>query len=249
MRDRAPEPSDLVRSVSRAFRVLEEVGAGGAPLTVKAIARRCHLNLSTAYHLVRTLAYEGYLVRTPDGGYVLGTEVTHRFRDLLSSFDQPPGVRAVLRHLSATTRHSVYLGQFVAGRILITDMVEGPESPHLEDLDVGMDVAAHATVLGKVLLAELPSARRAEYLSDQGMRRFTARTVVDFDALDEELNTQGTGPVHESGQFRDGVSCAGTLVRRETAATSWSLVMAARMEEMPPDVVWHMVRAAGDLSA
>jgi hypothetical protein len=44
MRD---EPSDLVRSVSRAFRVLEEVGASRAPLTVKAIARRCQLNLST----------------------------------------------------------------------------------------------------------------------------------------------------------------------------------------------------------
>src|ERR1041385_7475580 len=130
------EPSGLVRSVSRAFRVLEEVGASRAPLTVKAIARRCHLNLSTAYHLVRTLTYEGYLIRTPNGGYVLGSSVARRFRDLVSSFDQPPGVHEVLRHLSAMTRRSVYLGQFVSGRIIITDLVEGPESPHLEDLEV-----------------------------------------------------------------------------------------------------------------
>src|ERR1044071_6416066 len=113
MRDRAPEPSDLVRSVSRAFRILEEVGASSAPLTVKAIARRCGLNLSTAYHLVRTLAYEDYLVRNADGGYVLGVEVARRFRDLLVSFDQLPQVREVLRHLSSLTRRTVYLGQFV----------------------------------------------------------------------------------------------------------------------------------------
>jgi DNA-binding IclR family transcriptional regulator len=40
-------------------------------------------------------------------------------------------------------------------------------------------VAAHATVIGKVLLAALPRARRAEYPAEQGMRRFTPRTPVD----------------------------------------------------------------------
>ena len=248
MRDKAPEPSDLVRSVSRALRVLEEVGASCAPVTVKVIARRCHLHLSTAYHLVRTLTYEGYLVRTPDGGYVLGAAVARRFRDLLASFDQPPEVHEVLRHLSAMTHRTVYLGQFVAGRIVITDLVEGPESPHLEDLEVGLDVAAHATVIGKVLLAELPKARRAEYLDDQGMRRFTSRTVVDREALDHELATLGDGPVLESGQFRDGVSCVGAVVRRETPESSWAIVASTRAEEVPPEVVWHTVRAAEDLA-
>lgn len=248
MSDRAPEPSDLVRSVSRAFRILEEVGASRAPLTVKAIARRCGLNLSTTYHLVRTLTYEDYLVRGPDGGYVLGVEVVRRFRDLQTSFDQPPEVRDVLRHLSAVTRRTVYLGQFVSGRILVTDLVEGPESPYLEDLEVGLDVAAHATVVGKVLLAELPKARRAEYLSDQGMRRFTARTVVDLDALDHELTTLGDGPVLESGQFRDGVSCVGHVVRRATAEDSWAVVVSTRSEDVPQDVVWHTARAAEDLA-
>lgn len=72
MRDKPPEPSDLVRSVSRAFRILEKVGESATPLTVKAIARQCELNLSTTYHLVRTMTYEGYLVRDEDGLYGLG---------------------------------------------------------------------------------------------------------------------------------------------------------------------------------
>ena len=248
MRDRAPQPTDLIQSVSRAFRIMEEVGASRAPLTVKAIARRCELNLSTTYHLVRTLTYEGYLIRAPEGGFVLGSSVARRFHDLMASFDQPPRVREVLRHMATVTQRTAYLGRFVSGRIMITDMVEGPLSPHLEDLEVGLDVAAHATVIGKVLLATLPRARRAEYLADQGMRPFTTRTVIDTDALNHELASFGTGPVVEHGQFREGVSCVGTLIRRESPETSWAIVTSTREDEVPPEVVWHTVRAAEDLT-
>jgi DNA-binding IclR family transcriptional regulator len=248
MREKTPQPTDLVQSVSRAFRVLEEVGGSRAPITVKAIARRCQLHLSTAYHLVRTLTYEGYLVRTPDGGYVLGSSVARRFHDLMASFGQPPMVREVLRHMAAMTRRTAYLGRFVSGRIVITDLVEGPLSPHLEDLEVGLEVAAHATVIGKVLLAELPRAKRTEYLNDQGMRRFTPRTVIDIEELDRELSSLPPGPVIEHGQYRDGVSCVGALVRGGTPEMSWAIVASTRNDEMPPEVVWHTVRAAEDLA-
>jgi DNA-binding IclR family transcriptional regulator len=245
---REGEPSDLVRSVSRALRILEEVGASHGPLAVKAIARRCELNLSTAYHLVRTLTYEGYLVRGRDGRYVLGGAVASRFHDLQASFDQPPEAHEVLAHLSATTRRTAYLGRFVSGRIVITDLVEGPESPYLEDLEVGLNVAAHATVIGKVLLSSLPRPRRAAYLAEQGMRRFTARTVIDTDSLEAELAGLSAGrPVLEHGQFRDGVSCVGALVCREVA-DPWAVVASTRADDVPAEVVWHTMRAAADLT-
>lgn len=247
MRESAHEPSDLVRSVSRAFRILEEVGAGTAPLTVKAIARRCDLNLSTAYHLVRTLTYEGYLVRGQDGRYVLGSSIARRFHDLQATFDQPPEAREVLRHLSAMTHRTAYLGRFVSGRILITDLVEGPKSPYLEDLEVGLGVAAHATVVGKVLLASLPRARRRAYLAEQGMRRFTARTITDTDDLEAELAGVTAGhPVVEHGQFREDVSCVGALVTRPDDA--WAVVASTRADEVPPHIIWHTLRAADDLT-
>jgi hypothetical protein len=62
-----------------------------------------------------------------------------RFHDLQVSLRQPPEVRAVLRNLAEVTRRTAYLGRFVNGRIVITDLVEGPESPYLEDLEVGLE--------------------------------------------------------------------------------------------------------------
>ena len=77
-RDMGSRPTDLIQSVSRALRVLEQVTWADHPLPVKVIARQCGLNLSTAYHLVRTLSYEGYLERHPDGGYTVGPQLAKR---------------------------------------------------------------------------------------------------------------------------------------------------------------------------
>ena len=101
LREHAPDdgrPGDFVQCVGRALRVLEAVSAS-PQIPVKAIARRCELNLSTTYHLVRTLAYEGYLDRLPDGTYVLGGEVARRFHDLVAAMGRSPSNTTVLRQL------------------------------------------------------------------------------------------------------------------------------------------------------
>src|SRR5215831_21028359 len=150
------EPTDLIRSVSRALRIIEEVSRSDRPLPVKAIARRCRLHLSTAYHLVRTLCYEGYLVRLPSGEYVAGSGVAERFHELMNSLRRPPRARAVLQHLADATGHTAYLACLSGQWLVIVDMAEGERSPWLEDLQPGLETAAHATALGKALLATLP---------------------------------------------------------------------------------------------
>jgi DNA-binding IclR family transcriptional regulator len=241
------QPNDLVRSVSRAFRVLEEVAASTTPLTVKAIARRTRLNLSTTYHLVRTLGYEDYLLRLPDGRYVLGNAVALRYRDLLVSFGRPPDTHRVLQQLSEVTRRSAYLGRIVGGYMRVTDRVEGPESPWLDEIEFGLPVPAHASAMGKALLAALPRRSRREYLADQGLRPFTSRTPVELDPLEQELESiRRSGEVCEHGEFRDGVACAGALVRRGDEA--WALVVSIRGEDIPGAVTRSVQLAGAELA-
>lgn len=249
MRDVEDAPTDLIRSVSRALRLLEEVGREGRPPTAKVVARRCGLNLATTYHLLRTLCYEGYLVRQADGGYLLGPAVAARFHDLVHTLDRPPQARAVLRHLAATTGHSAYLGRLAGGQIVIADVAEGPRSPYLEDLEVGLPAAAHATAVGKALLATLPTPERRRYLAGQGLPAFTARTPTDVATVETELAARRPdGMVVEHGQFRDGVSCAATLVPApDGTARPWALVVSARSPELAPGLLSRLRRAAADL--
>ncbi|MFY1673723.1 IclR family transcriptional regulator [Plantactinospora sp. WMMB334] len=213
MRDPLAEPSDLIRSVSRALRVLEAVGRAPRGLTVKQIARRCELTVATTYHLVRTLAYEGYVIRREDGTYIVGLEVADRYRELVTAFRGPPAVGEALRRAATDTGYSHYLGRFVGGQVAITAVAEGPRSPYLEDLVPGFDEGAHATALGKALLATLTPEQRFRYLREYGMRPFTSATLVAADAFEADLTAGDRRGMHlELGQFRHGVACAAVLV-------------------------------------
>nr|WP_205808971.1 IclR family transcriptional regulator C-terminal domain-containing protein [Micromonospora sp. HNM0581] len=203
----------MIRSVSRALRVLESVGRAPRGLTVKQIARRCELTVATTYHLVRTLAYEGYVIRREDGTYIVGLEVADRYRELVSAFRGSPAVGESLRRAALETGWSHFLGRFVNGQVAITAVAEGNRSPYLEDLVPGFDEGAHATALGKALLATLTAEQRHRYLREYGMRPFTNATLTTPETFEADLTAgDRRGMQLELGQFRQGVACAAVLV-------------------------------------
>jgi DNA-binding IclR family transcriptional regulator len=213
VRDPQGEPSDLIRSVSRALRVLEAVGHTPRGLTVKQIARRCQLTVATTYHLVRTLAYEGYVLRRDDGTYVTGLEVADRFRELARAFRGPAAVVETLRGAAQETGYTHILGRFVAGRVAVTATAEGLRSPYLEDLIPGFDDGAHATAVGKALLSTLSPEQRQRYLREWGMRPYTPHTLTTVEALESDLAAGGRrGMQTEAGQYRPGIGCAAVVV-------------------------------------
>ena len=247
MKSQGQEPTDLIRSVSRALRIIEEVSGSPHPLTVKVIARRCQINLSTAYHLIRTLCYEGYLVRLPDGGYVAGFKVAERFHDLMGSLRRPAEARTVLRNLADVTGHSAYLAGISGDRLVVVDVVEGARSPWLEDLQPGLETAAHATAVGKALLTTMPGRARTRLLSEHGMRPFTPNTVTEPGQIEYELATLHPGDlVTEHGQFRDEVCCASVAVRGLDGW--WALGSTARGLSLPGPLLAELRLAAAALS-
>lgn len=195
----ARPPSDLVRSVSRALAVLEVVGLAGTAVSAKAIARRTGLNLSTTYHLLHTLCWEGYLLRLPSGDFCLGAGIARRYRDLVSTLGAPASMREVLQRLTAHTGHTGYLGRLVEGRIAVTDVVPGRNTPWIDELFPGFDEAA-ATPLGQVLTGQWAPATNG---------------------------TWGPGLVVEDGHLRPDLSCAALSVRRPAAgdgpAQRWAI--------------------------
>lgn len=206
-------PPDLIRSVSRALRIVEAVGDTPKGLTPKQIARKCELNLATVYHLVRTLSYEGYLHRRYDGTFVPGLNFSDRYREMSAAFSAPVNVADGLRRAAGRTGYSHYLGRFVNGRVAIIGVAEGSRSPHVEDLIVGFDDGAHATALGKALLGALSQPARRRYLRESGMRRYTQKTIIEGDQLEYELTLHGErGLFVEVEQYRPAVACAATLV-------------------------------------
>lgn len=248
------EPSDLIRSVSRALRVLEAVGQTPRGLTVKQIARRCNLTTATTYHLIRTLAYEGYVTRREDGTYVVGLEIADRYREMVAAFRGPATVGEALRKAATSSGYSHYLGTFVGGQVVLASAAEGPHSPYLEDLVPGFDDGAHATALGKALLATLTYDQRLRYLKDWGMRAYTTSTLTQPDALEADLMAgERRGMQIEVNQFRPGVACAAVTVRPdrdpERRYVLACCMPADRLLDSANEVRSHLMSAARTVAA
>jgi DNA-binding IclR family transcriptional regulator len=193
--------------------VLEVVGESPYGLTTKQIARRCDITVAAAYRMLRTLAHTGYVLRRDDGGYMLGLAVADRFRELVAAMRGPAEVSEVLRRAAAETGYSHFLGTFVSGRVAVAAVAEGVNSPYVEDLVPGFDEGAHATALGKTLLATLDQRQRATYLREQGMRAYTQATLRSPAALEADIAAGlRRGMQVEIGQFKPGVACAGVTV-------------------------------------
>jgi DNA-binding IclR family transcriptional regulator len=213
VRDPQSEPSDLIRSVSRALRVLEAVGQSPRGLTVKQIARRCDFTVATTYHLVRTLAYEGYVIRRENGTYVVGLVIADRYRDLLMTFRGPTAVLDRLRRAAVETGYTHFLGRFIGGRVAVTACVEGIRTPGIDEPVPTFNDAAHATALGKALLATLNSEQRLGFLKEYGMRSFTPATLNSPETLDADLVAgERRGMQIEIGQYQQGMACAAVPV-------------------------------------
>ena len=86
--------------------------------------------------------------------------------------------------LATRSGESVRIGTLHEGRVLVVHHVFRPDDS-LQALEVGALMPAHATALGKVLLAANRYA--AAEIAAEGLPRFTAATLTEWDALAAEL--------------------------------------------------------------
>jgi len=211
----------LIASVQRALSLVDVVAGAHRPLPVKAVARLSGLTLGTAYNIVRTLVHEGYLA-TGDGGVVLGS----RFPGLSPSDDE--GVflartRSTLRGVSEELGVTAYLSRYDDGEVQVVDIVDAAHSPRVE-LWVGINESAHATALGKRILADLPEDELLDYLGRHPLEELTPNTISDRRALLRELESTDRVTV-DSEEYALGYSCVAVPVRAPGVLASLAVSM------------------------
>jgi DNA-binding IclR family transcriptional regulator len=169
------EPT-LIGSVQRALHLVDAVGASDRPVPAKALARLTGQNLSTTYHLLRTLVHERYL-RREGGGYVLGDRIVALGRPTTRGI-MIAKVRPLLQALHDELHAAAYLSIYDDGEMHLVDIADSPEHPRV-DLWVGIQDAAHACALGKAVLGCLSDAERRDYLSRHKLAELTRHTITD----------------------------------------------------------------------
>ncbi len=220
----------LIASVQRALRLMEAVAShpNGAP--AKQLAREAKLPLATAYHLLRTLAHEGYATRLPDGFWVLGdrVETLHersRTQQLLTR------LRPTLVELRDELGVAAYFGMNVDDEIRLIDVADGPRAPRV-DLRVGFEDAAHATAIGKCVLSQFDEERRRDYLSRHPLVDLTPHTITEPGRLLRSLASP-TALQFDREEYALGTGCAAVSVTDATGSVVGALAISCRPGRLP----------------
>jgi len=178
------DEKNVVKSVGKAFAVLQAFGPDAPELVLAEVARAAGIDNATAFRMLNTLVGLGYVERVGD---------SRRFRLTLKCLDL--GFNAIARTDLRTLSRPLLRG-IVGDRIEAASLgvLDGSEVVYIErvqaglarlavDVRVGNRVPAFSSAIGRAILSRMPVDSRRPIVEASHPRRLTARTVVDVDAI------------------------------------------------------------------
>lgn len=173
------------QAIERALAILNAFTAADPDLGISELAHRVGLSTSTAHRMVRALVAGGMLEQgVHSDRYRLGHRAVVTGQIAAHNLGMTE-VASLLNTLANTVGDSVSLG-FLQGREVVVAFRAEANDPLTFDRRPGAREFAHASAMGKVLLAYSPHpAQLVDQLGD--MVAFTPTTITDPAALIAEL--------------------------------------------------------------
>jgi DNA-binding IclR family transcriptional regulator len=234
--------TDSVTVLDRVTAVFDAFGEHDEGLGVSELARRANLPKSTVSRIAGDLVAQRLLDREGDKLY-LGV----RLFELAQTVDKPRRLRRlalpVMAELRDVTRHTVTLAVLDGADVVIVGIVraEGGCTPPAR---VGERVPAHATALGKAMLAHSPRAV-VERIVQGGLPPRTPRTISDPSVLARELaDVRRLGVATDAEECALGIVCAAGAILGHGGSPVAAISVTATASDAAPDRLAPAVRAA-----
>ena len=250
--DGETRPREYVQVLERGLAVIRSFSAEAPSLTIAHVAERTGLTRAAARRYLKTLEALGYVVQDADR-----FSLTPRLLDLGFTYLSTLGVTSVVQpfmeqvtnalhescSVSVLDNHEiVYIARRAADRIMSINLAVGSRLP------------AHATSMGKVLLAYLPPGELEHYLESVVREPLTDHTIVEDTALRATLarvRENGWAVADEESEL--GVrSVAAPLVGRDGEVRAAINVAAhaarASLDQLKGDYLSILLEAARGIS-
>jgi IclR family acetate operon transcriptional repressor len=205
---------DSVQSVDRALALIDALARSAGSLQLTELAEQTQLNVSTGHHLLATLVKWGYVARTPGRRYALGARGLHLAQAFLKQVDLPRRAQPHVERISDDTGETVHLAVLQGDAVVTLLKREGRHAVRVDTGAIGAADAAHASAVGKAMLAWLPEHEIRRILAVKGMAPLTANTILDVDALIEDLRlVRRHGHALDREEHQPGVTSVGAAIR------------------------------------
>ena len=170
-----------LRSLERGIAVIQVFSREHPALTLSEVARLTGITRATARRILLTLEKLGH-VRSDGKLFSLTPRVLSLGWAYLASLNLPELAQPLMENLVERTKESCSMATLDPPDIVYVARVPTRRIMTIT-LAVGARLPAHATSMGRVLLAGLPDDELKRFLDDTTLERFTDRTITDPDDL------------------------------------------------------------------
>ncbi len=244
----ASEDRYQVPALQRGLQLLAQFTRDERQLTGADLARRLALPRASVFRLLQTLEQLGFVERVGDSAqYKLGMAVLRLGFEYLASMELTELGRPIIDDLAVATGLSAHLVVRDGREVVFVAKAVG-RSFMFNSIQIGARLPAHATVLGRILLADLtPDSLRALY-QGVALDSFTAQTPTTLAALTQAIadDAQRGYGISEGG-FESAISTIAAPVfddhQRVSAAVSVT-VPAPQVDALLRDELVAQVLAA-----
>lgn len=242
-----------VKSVDRALHLLEIMAEEKREVELKELCKKTHINITTLYRLLWTLQNRGFIAQNPHTErYRLGLKLLQLGHAVIDQIELRKIALPFLEKLMEKTGETANLVVLDQGEAVYIDKVESPASLRMF-FRIGRQAPAHATGVGRVLLAALPSEKVTEIIKSKGLCKLTENTITSPENLQKELERiRENGFAIDNEECEVGAKCIAAPIRDYTnqvvAAVSISGPSARLSEERLDDLVIVVKETASKIS-
>lgn len=205
-------PPEELQSLARGLAVIEVLAASEEPLTLAQVAQAADLNRAVARRVLLTLVEVGY-VHARGREFSLRARVLELGQAYRESLRLPRLALPHMRELSRATGQSCSLAVLDGAEVVYVQRVAGSRIVDAV-IHVGTRLPAHATAMGRVLLAALDEPHLEALLAGVDLPGLTPRTITDTERLRAELAVvRADGYARVDGEFEPALTSVAAPVR------------------------------------
>ncbi len=173
-------------AIEKAHYILGLIAREPYKLKLMDLSNRLDINKSSMFTLLSTLEELGWIGKRADNTYGLGSTLGHLGSAYLGQYDLAARFREEAAHTRDLLNETVQLARLDGDSVLYLEKVEAPSRVRLVS-EPGMRFPAHATALGKALLAWEPEAAWPTRLGEEPLEALTPNTIIEPGMLAAQL--------------------------------------------------------------
>lgn len=253
----APKRADTgryrIQSVERAVAILNAFSAEEPELGVTELADRLDLHKSTVHRFLVNLEAAGLVERNRHTArYRLGLRIFELGGLVLQQMSLWDEALPFLEGLVRDSGETGHLAVLDGGEAVYIEKVEARKALRIPSA-IGRGYPAHATSLGKLLLAHLTADARDLVLAERGLSRCTPNTITGRDRLNTELDLiRSQGFAVDDEEYEEGLRCIGAPIVGHTGHVVAAIGIGGPVTRVTPQRVGELAElvmsAAASLS-